>query len=975
MAEEPDLVISAGFSDAQLVAESNKVVAAFRKRGEEAQKAFQDAQGRVTNTQAARAHARDLDRLARQYDPVYRAAKKYEDEVRRLDRALDVGAISQQKYTAEVAKAARQMNQAGDVAQAGARKFRGAWQNIGFQVGDVATQVGAGTSMAQALGQQLPQLLGGFGTLGALMGAGAAIAIPLAAALARVASDSQTLEERMGALSKSTDAYVDAVENAATPLDELRQKYGDLADEIARVNEIQVLITGAAAGAALNKMTGQFASQFGGFGTGVDQAYTDMTQFEATIERVRKQFGLTRDDARKVAIAMQELSRAGDAQGIYDTGKALSELLISIAGDADKANEKFGEFLSGGDKKVGLFAILDKAKEQVGAADRAQREAQQALLDEYDATTQKLKDLAGKRETAEKMLAEAVKSADRERIASSERVIRQIDKEVEATRQLARESDQAYRNMVRGYQDYAASRMAGNAWANTAAGFEAEYVARRASGAGSEDEELVRAVAALAEQMGVAARDLLAVMSFETGGKLRPDVIGLTTGQGQHFGLIQFGDKGAGPRYGVTPDSSITDQVIATGKYLQDAGVKAGDSLANIYAAVLASDARKVNASDLAAGGVVGNVTEATGGDQFAPHIARAEGMLAAYGGLVAQAKKDQTETTQGLKDEVRERERLARQAKEYGEQLSRNLLSEQQQAELAKSQADQIAAIKASGMSEEDQSRAIAAVTAEVERQRVVFSLLEEAKRRHVDLDAMLADGSMTYKQAIEALGDAKKADIIATQERAIAEGKAAEAQQLMADVQQQVRQGLLDSILAGESFADVLANVGKMFASAALEAALFNTGAWSTAGGGKGLVGGLLSAIGFSVGGYTGPGGRNEPAGIVHKGEVVWSQDDVRRAGGVGVVEAMRRGTRLPGLADGGVAMPSFQLPAIPTGSGSRAGNSINASFAPNISIAPGVTQAELAMTMVAARQEFERNFLPMLRKTMPQYQERFG
>ncbi|WP_205586440.1 MULTISPECIES: hypothetical protein [unclassified Rhizobium] len=55
------------------------------------------------------------------------------------------------------------------------------------------------------------------------------------------------------------------------------------------------------------------------------------------------------------------------------------------------------------------------------------------------------------------------------------------------------------------------------------------------------------------------------------------------------------------------------------------------------------------------------------------------------------------------------------------------------------------------------------------------------------------------------------------------------------------------------------------------------------------------------WADGGYTGPGGKNEPAGIVHAGEVVWSQKDIARAGGVGVVEAMRLGRR--GYADGGV------------------------------------------------------------------------
>ncbi|TXH82819.1 MAG: hypothetical protein E6Q77_05675 [Rhizobium sp.] len=49
-----------------------------------------------------------------------------------------------------------------------------------------------------------------------------------------------------------------------------------------------------------------------------------------------------------------------------------------------------------------------------------------------------------------------------------------------------------------------------------------------------------------------------------------------------------------------------------------------------------------------------------------------------------------------------------------------------------------------------------------------------------------------------------------------------------------------------------------------------------------------------GFDVGGFTGSGARLQPAGVVHKGEVVWSQDDVRRAGGVATVEAMRLGYR---------------------------------------------------------------------------------
>lgn len=68
-----------------------------------------------------------------------------------------------------------------------------------------------------------------------------------------------------------------------------------------------------------------------------------------------------------------------------------------------------------------------------------------------------------------------------------------------------------------------------------------------------------------------------------------------------------------------------------------------------------------------------------------------------------------------------------------------------------------------------------------------------------------------------------------------------------------------------------------------------------------------------GYSTGGYTGDGGVHQPAGVVHKGEVVWSQRDVARAGGVEVVEAMRKG--LKGYDSGGAV-------ATPVGSGMAVG-----------------------------------------------------
>ncbi|WP_236183419.1 phage tail length tape measure family protein [Pseudomonas juntendi] len=76
-----------------------------------------------------------------------------------------------------------------------------------------------------------------------------------------------------------------------------------------------------------------------------------------------------------------------------------------------------------------------------------------------------------------------------------------------------------------------------------------------------------------------------------------------------------------------------------------------------------------------------------------------------------------------------------------------------------------------------------------------------------------------------------------------------------------------------------------------AALVASVGSFGAAAIVGG-TALLAAFALIKGFSGGGYTGAGGINEPAGIVHKGEVVWSQSDIKRFGGVAAVESLRTG-----------------------------------------------------------------------------------
>lgn len=88
-------------------------------------------------------------------------------------------------------------------------------QNASFQMADFANQVGAGTSASVALGQQLPQLLGGFGILGAVLGAVVAVAVPLTRAFQGMSEQGADLSQVLGVLSPLAGQLASAFQTVA----------------------------------------------------------------------------------------------------------------------------------------------------------------------------------------------------------------------------------------------------------------------------------------------------------------------------------------------------------------------------------------------------------------------------------------------------------------------------------------------------------------------------------------------------------------------------------------------------------------------------------------------------------------------------------------------------------------------------------------------------------------------------------------
>ena len=114
---------------------------------------------------------------------------------------------------------------------------------------------------------------------------------------------------------------------------------------------------------------------------------------------------------------------------------------------------------------------------------------------------------------------------------------------------------------------------------------------------------------------------------------------------------------------------------------------------------------------------------------------------------------------------------------------------------------------------------------------------------------------------------------------------------------IQERIAGGMTDAILdwadgtrsASDAFRQFASDFLREIAQMILKQMIFNAVKAASGFGSDAFA--LLTTGFFASGGYTGAGGKYQPAGVVHKGEVVWSQEDIKAWGGVGVDESMRK------------------------------------------------------------------------------------
>lgn len=102
-------------------------------------------------------------------------------------------------------------------------------------------------------------------------------------------------------------------------------------------------------------------------------------------------------------------------------------------------------------------------------------------------------------------------------------------------------------------------------------------------------------------------------------------------------------------------------------------------------------------------------------------------------------------------------------------------------------------------------------------------------------------------------------------------------------------------------------------------------------------------VADTGFASGGYTGPGGKYQPAGIVHKGEYVFDQASTNRIG-VSQLEALRNGKPL----DATLSKPGFGTGVQNVNSDNSRKTTIHAPIEQHFHSPAGVTPDQMAISM---------------------------
>lgn len=219
----------------------------------------------------------------------------------------------------------------------------GGIQNVSWQLTDLTTQLQNGTSASVAFGQQIPQLLAGFGAWGAALGAVTAIALPALAFALGMGQDSiKALENDMKSFIETVKAQEDAMTTLSMSAKELQEKFGAAGEAIRTAAAFANELT-------LDKANQSFEELSGWFETFRDTSYFQMAADGVTeITTGAAQLAGALDSTLTPGIqrAQESMVAFNAATTLPERLRALEQVAAELANARDETGNVTAEMIS-----------------------------------------------------------------------------------------------------------------------------------------------------------------------------------------------------------------------------------------------------------------------------------------------------------------------------------------------------------------------------------------------------------------------------------------------------------------------------------------------------------------------------------------------------------------------------------------------------------------------------------------------------
>jgi len=236
------------------------------------------------------------------------------------------------------------------------KQFADQARNIGYQVQDFAVQVGSGQSALTALGQQLPQLLSGFGLVGVILGTLAAVAIPaFKAALVALGVELRSLQQILEDVDNAGKAFTDMNDKAGMSLKELSEIYNeDAAPALQKLYEQMRNLSGMKFGDEIKSSAKALGDEYNKFFFGLIPKTAGWAA-----SSLAKDLNVAEDEAGRLLNTLKGLE-SGSAS-IQSVRNYVTGLQIDLSKATDEGRKWFTQFM-------GFYTKATEATEKLTSA-------------------------------------------------------------------------------------------------------------------------------------------------------------------------------------------------------------------------------------------------------------------------------------------------------------------------------------------------------------------------------------------------------------------------------------------------------------------------------------------------------------------------------------------------------------------------------------------------------------------------------